>query len=1020
MNHEIAHYAMVPIRLSLKNFLSYGSQTSTLDFSEFSIACLTGRNGHGKSAILDALTWALWGKCRVTSNVEVIKRGESEATVEFEFEVEGNRYRILRQIKRRKGTETSTTLHLQYFNTAKDAFEALEQGAKTQKTIEDILKIDYDSFICSSFILQGRADEFMKKKPAERKAVLSKILDLEKYDTLMRKARDAASHINSEAEATGRQLEQITDEMERTKNLSDELKEKKQVLDNITTELGALERSRDELVRKSESLKAKRQKYNELTSQIEGAKGNSTQLRDQLGELGGTINADSQIVSREKEINREYKSYLRAKKQERAYSEKMLRHTKLGEELEKITASIRDEQNEIEKQLSLLEGRRRELNKTIAQKDEIIVRQSEIESGLKEYFFTLDTETELEERGKQTAALDADRRGLQIKLEEERLKIEVQAARIGDEIEQRKKKVEYISAIEQEVEELEKKIEEHKTLLREYEALELKLKITSENKKAAEARIEELKIRLAEDEDKLSHLTSEIEEPHCPLCESALTIEAAEALIEKLEGAMARHASVLEEQRSELDSLEARVVSLSEKIKGHQNDLEQLAELNTKLGEKKNSHFELVVARGELELLQTELSAINKRLDTKDYGAELQPEITLLEKQIKELDYDQTRHEEIKNKAEELRRFRSEKEALDKAHAEKSTAGDELRSVEGEKKRLLTVLNEEGFAEELRAGARTLEDEIKKVGYSVDEYTRIKDSVSFLERFSRDKEELERAKLSLAYRKREQQRINKTLVEVEDTLRRLGTEIEEYENIIPQTKEIEDKRQSAETQINKLRTIRDGCLSDISTMKSEIDRVKKMRKKKAELRSELHTLKGEVAIYKQLQRAFGKNGIQALIIENTVPEIEQEANNLLRKLSEGTMTLSLELVQPTQKGGEKETLQVKIADSVGTRSYETYSGGEAFRIDFALRVAISKFIANRSGAELRTLVIDEGFGTQDKDGLSHFVDVINTVKDDFDKILVITHVDELKDKFPVRIEVTKEYGKGSTFETIYN
>ena len=42
------------------------------------------------------------------------------------------------------------------------------------------------------------------------------------------------------------------------------------------------------------------------------------------------------------------------------------------------------------------------------------------------------------------------------------------------------------------------------------------------------------------------------------------------------------------------------------------------------------------------------------------------------------------------------------------------------------------------------------------------------------------------------------------------------------------------------------------------------------------------------------------------------------------------------------------------------------------------------------------------------------------IKDDFDKIIVITHVDELKDKFPVRIEVIKEPGKGSSFETLYS
>ena len=132
------------------------------------------------------------------------------------------------------------------------------------------------------------------------------------------------------------------------------------------------------------------------------------------------------------------------------------------------------------------------------------------------------------------------------------------------------------------------------------------------------------------------------------------------------------------------------------------------------------------------------------------------------------------------------------------------------------------------------------------------------------------------------------------------------------------------------------------------------------------------------------------------------------------------MTLSLEMVKPTQSGGAKETLEIYIGDSSGTRSYETFSGGESFRIDFALRVAISKFIANRSGAQLRTLVIDEGFGTQDKDGLNQFIQVLNAIKGDFDKIIAITHMDELKERFPVRIEVLKEPGLGSRLEVIYN
>ncbi|NLE89517.1 MAG: SMC family ATPase, partial [Dehalococcoidales bacterium] len=100
-------------------------------------------------------------------------------------------------------------------------------------------------------------------------------------------------------------------------------------------------------------------------------------------------------------------------------------------------------------------------------------------------------------------------------------------------------------------------------------------------------------------------------------------------------------------------------------------------------------------------------------------------------------------------------------------------------------------------------------------------------------------------------------------------------------------------------------------------------------------------------------------------------------------------------------------LDIHISDEEGTRDYEMYSGGEAFRIDFALRIALSKLLANRSGAPLPTLIIDEGFGTQDNIGLEKVKEAINSIQDDFEVILVITHIDELKNAFNNRIEVTK-------------
>ena len=109
-----------------------------------------------------------------------------------------------------------------------------------------------------------------------------------------------------------------------------------------------------------------------------------------------------------------------------------------------------------------------------------------------------------------------------------------------------------------------------------------------------------------------------------------------------------------------------------------------------------------------------------------------------------------------------------------------------------------------------------------------------------------------------------------------------------------------------------------------------------------------------------------------------------------------------------------ETLDIVIADELGTRGYEMFSGGERFRVDFALRIALSQLLAWRAGAPLPTLFIDEGFGTQDAEGRDRILAVIGAIEDRFQRILVITHMDEIKEAFPVRIEVSRT-AAGSTF-----
>ena len=196
-------------------------------------------------------------------------------------------------------------------------------------------------------------------------------------------------------------------------------------------------------------------------------------------------------------------------------------------------------------------------------------------------------------------------------------------------------------------------------------------------------------------------------------------------------------------------------------------------------------------------------------------------------------------------------------------------------------------------------------------------------------------------------------------------------------------------------------------------VKAKLQRCDELEEKKKEKEKLMGKTSREEQIYRDLAQAFGKGGIQAMIIELALPEIEVEANKLLGRMTDNRMQVKIETQRETKKGNVIETLDINISDEMGLRNYEMFSGGESFRIDFAIRIALSKLLARRAGAPLPTLIIDEGFGTQDSSGIEKLKEAINSIQDDFEKILVITHIEELKDAFPARIVVTKT-AAGST------
>lgn len=687
---------MIPIELELENFLAY-QDPGTLTFAGIHVACLAGPNGAGKSSLLDAMTWALWGKARLNSADDLIHQGQKQMRVVLTFEQSGARYRVLRQ--RKSGKRGSSILELQAWDRQDRVWRGISEATirETQARIDKLLRMEYETFVNSAFLVQGRADEFTTKTPGQRKQVLASILGLSIWEDFEDRTKVRISDTREELGRIEGWLEEIQHELDRKETYEAELAEAEAAAEQASQGLGAAEREWANLEQVRSELIAAQKGIDDLTRRIQG---------------------------REVEI----REAQREREEEQAKADRTA--------LEAALAQVREE-------LSKLKPIEAEFERAQEQREELVQERANLRGANQ----ALAPETE--------------------------------------------------------------PIKERAAILEKATA------------------------------------------PICPTCGQPLSEDHRDALLQDLQKEIRDRRSLYRNNRDRIQALDTEVSDLEARLKGQRAQLSRGPELEKRVGE---------LERG---LAHAEDAEARVRALTEKIG-----------RWEADLHRDQAERTELERAAEASER---------KLRAASITQGD-----------LDRLRLEKRLADERVGGARQ--------------------KLAALETFAQQRE------------------------------KRLARREE---------------------------------------------------------------LRGDIGLFEDLREAFSKRGVPAMIIETAVPEVEQGANELLTRMTDGRLNVRIETQRETKAGDLREALDIIISDELGSRPYELYSGGEAFRINFAIRIALSKLLARRAGAQLRSLFIDEGFGTQDARGREHLVSAINSIQDDFERILVITHIEELKDAFPTRIEVTK-------------
>jgi exonuclease SbcC len=308
---------VVPIRLQIRNFLSYGDEK--IDLSGVHMAALIGNNGAGKSALLDAMTWALFGKARSNRNQELLRKGATEMSVTLEFDVDGQLYRVRRQFSRKSRSHNVT---LEQSVNGKWRSVVHERVKTVEQEIQKLLRMDYDTFVNTVFMPQGQSGMFMDLDPAERRDLLAQVLGLEVYEELAGRAREQVRVLSGQINESQQRLQQIETELSQKPQVVKEFERKRQERDHTEQmlrqtddEIKQVQKRREELLAQKAKVEQLRNERKTLTQQISEAQKDKQGFEDRLEQW-------NKVIAREGQITEAWKKFLQAQEAERVLSEK--------------------------------------------------------------------------------------------------------------------------------------------------------------------------------------------------------------------------------------------------------------------------------------------------------------------------------------------------------------------------------------------------------------------------------------------------------------------------------------------------------------------------------------------------------------------------------------------------------------------------------------------------------------------------------------------------------------------------
>lgn len=1007
---------MIPIQLTIEGLYSY-QERQKIDFENLTEAGLFGifgSVGSGKSSILEAISFALYGEterlnARDKRAYNMMNLKSNKSYIEFDFiNFENKKFRATREFKRNsKNFEDVKTPSVQFYEWKNESWIPLESS-----NAEPIIGLSYANFKRTIIIPQGQFKEFLELGTTERTTMMKDIFGLQRFDlynnvsSLNSKNRSELDQLEGQLKGfedinetqislQKRNLQTEKEKQEEVQKAFEQVNKQYQNLKNLKADFENLKQKKTDFEKLKEQktevdiLEQKTEKYDLVFRVFNPILNEKTKLEKEINEqliakenqikLLQQTEKDFEIVKQQlEEIQPKFEKLNETKTEENDLN-LILQMLKFSEEIETLktrTQKGSDKVKEVEEQQKLIQNKIEILHKNL---DEL--KPKKLDSSL-----LLNVGNWFSEREKLTETLDIQtQKTAQKKSEIDTILEELKALKTNPET--------YKTDFQTNIETLEK---QRKTLSDQQNQLKV--------------------------QQQLAHFASELHDgKSCPLCGS-------------LEHP---HIVEFEDVQSELNDIQQQIDSIENKknlIQKKITEVEKILDRKTIFEEQLKSENETVktlqnsIKNHSQSFIWEEFNAENE----KDFE-ERRDESFAIEKQMEELSKNiQNEQKTLEKERETLEKY---KKALEEFKLEEGKKEEQIKTSQNN----LKVLKWENFKEKSFSEIEISYQNLSKSNLETEEKYHLlskkredispklaeqKTIVSQVEKRISElqKEYSENLKLI------ENELLEQNFNEIEDVLQILVQEINvqeirvkiqnfkvQFETLKNLISELETKLKdfsfdeeefsTVENQFTWLENDLKMATASVVKISAEIERLEKEFKKKEDLLKQHAQLEKRSENLKTMLNLFKGAGFVQYVSSIYLRQLCDHANVRFHRMTRNQLSLHL-----------NENNDFEIIDYLNegrSRSVKTLSGGQAFQVSLSLALALAESVQSNAKAEKNFFFIDEGFGTQDLESVNIVFETLTNLQKENRIVGIISHVEELKEKIPVSLNITKDEERGS-------